>query len=139
LNSNRPAFPPLLVLLVGILIASTASLMIRFAQASASSLVIAAYRLTIASLVLIPIAWKRSRFELRSLSRVQLGLVMVSGFFLALHFALWISSLAYTTVTSSVVFASTIPVWVALIAPFKKICHAGAGAGFNWRSCSGVE
>src|SRR4030065_683500 len=42
----------------------------------------------------------------------------LSGFFLALHFATWITSLEYTTVASSVVLVSTIPLWVALLSPF---------------------
>jgi drug/metabolite transporter (DMT)-like permease len=44
-------------------------------------------------------------------------LALLSGLFLAVHFATWISSLEYTTVASSVVFVSTGPLWVALISP----------------------
>jgi drug/metabolite transporter (DMT)-like permease len=42
---------------------------------------------------------------------------VLSGIFLAAHFATWISSLEYTTVASSVVFVSTGPLWVALFSP----------------------
>jgi drug/metabolite transporter (DMT)-like permease len=42
---------------------------------------------------------------------------MVSGLFLTLHFATWISSLEYTTVVSSAVFVATGPLWVALLSP----------------------
>jgi drug/metabolite transporter (DMT)-like permease len=42
---------------------------------------------------------------------------VISGLFLAAHFATWISSLEYTTVASSVVFVSTGPLWVALLSP----------------------
>jgi drug/metabolite transporter (DMT)-like permease len=42
---------------------------------------------------------------------------MLSGLFLALHFATWITSLEYTTVASSVVLVSTSPLWVALLSP----------------------
>ena len=115
---HRAPFPPLLVLAIGILIASTASIMIRYAQAEAPSLVIAAYRLTIASLLLAPIAASRRREELAVLTRKELGLAVLSGLFLALHFATWISSLKYTTVASSAVLVATIPLWVALISPF---------------------
>ena len=38
-------------------------------------------------------------------------------FFLALHFATWITSLQYTSVASSVVLVTTTPLWVALFAP----------------------
>jgi drug/metabolite transporter (DMT)-like permease len=110
--------PPILALLFGILAVSTASVFIRYAQNYAPSLVIAAYRLTIATLVLAPVAYSRHRPELRSLSRAELGLALLSGLFLALHFATWITSLEYTTVASSVVLVSTTPLWVALLSPF---------------------
>ena len=105
-------------LFIAILAVSTASIFIRFAQTDAPSLVIAALRLTFASLALAPIALTRHRAELRSLSRNELLLGLLSGLFLAIHFATWISSLEYTTVASSVVFVSTGPLWVALLSPF---------------------
>lgn len=109
--------PPLVVLFCGILIVSTSSVFIRFAQREASSLAIAAYRLSLAALILLPIAWLGHRDELGRLSRRQALLVTLSGVFLALHFATWISSLEYTTVASSVVLVSTSPLWVALLSP----------------------
>jgi drug/metabolite transporter (DMT)-like permease len=45
-------------------------------------------------------------------------LALLSGTFLALHFATWITSLEYTSVASSAVLVSTIPLWVALLSPF---------------------
>ncbi len=116
--SSRPPVPPIFVLAVGILAVSTASVFIRQAQVFAPSLVIAAYRLTFASLLLTPFALTRQRKELAQLTRRELGLALLSGCFLALHFASWITSLEYTTVASSVVLVSTTPLWVALIAPF---------------------
>lgn len=104
-------------LLLAILAVSTASIFIRFAQAEAPSLVIAALRLTFATLLLAPIAWTRHRDELRSFTRTEITLGTISGLFLAGHFATWISSLEYTTVASSVVFVSTGPLWVALLSP----------------------
>jgi drug/metabolite transporter (DMT)-like permease len=105
-------------LLIAILAVSTASVFIRFAQTDgAPSLVIAALRLTFATLLLAPLALTRHRAELQSLTRVQLTLGVVSGLFLAIHFGTWISSLEYTSVASSVVFVSTGPLWVALLSP----------------------
>lgn len=105
-------------LLIAILAVSTSSIFIRFAQMEgAPSLVIAAVRLTFATLLLAPLALTRHRAELQSLTRQQLTLGGVSGLFLAVHFATWISSLEYTSVASSVVFVSTGPLWVALLAP----------------------
>ena len=115
---QRPPVPPLLAVLFGILAASTAAIFIRYAQGDAPSLVIAAWRLSLASLVLTPLALTRRRAELASLSRREVGLALLSGLFLALHFATWITSLEYTTVASSVVLVSTTPLWVALLSPF---------------------
>jgi len=105
-------------LLVAIVAVSTASTFIRFAQADGiPSLVIAAIRLTIATLILAPIAWMRHRTELYNLRRRDVVLALFAGIFLAIHFATWISSLEYTSVASSVVFVSTSPLWVAILSP----------------------
>lgn len=114
---EKPPIPPFLVLALGILAVSTASVFIRFAQAEASSLAIAAFRLTFATLILSPLALTRYRHELAKLTRREIGLALLSGIFLAFHFATWITSLEYTTVASSVVLVSTTPLWVALLAP----------------------
>jgi drug/metabolite transporter (DMT)-like permease len=115
---KRSPVSPVIAILFGILAVSTASIFIRFAQKEATSLVIAAWRLTIASLILVPVAASTHKRELTSLKRNELLLALLSGFFLALHFATWITSLQYTTVASSVVLVSTIPLWVALLSPF---------------------
>ena len=103
-------------LLLAILATSTASTFIRFAQAEgAPSLVIAAIRLGIAASLLAPVAWIRYRTDFRLLSRSDVLLTIISGTFLAMHFATWISSLEYTSVASSVVLVSTSPLWVAIL------------------------
>src|SRR6266545_7670553 len=84
-------------LITAILAVSTSSVFIRFAQADAPALVIAALRLTFATLMLAPIALTRHRDELRNLTRGDLILGLVSGLFLAVHFGTWISSLEFTT------------------------------------------
>ncbi len=106
------------VMIFGILTISTGSIMVRYAQSYAPSLVVAALRLFLATLVLTPIALSRHRSELAALSRGELALAGLSGFFLALHFAFWIISLEYTNVASSVVLATSTPLYVALFAPF---------------------
>jgi drug/metabolite transporter (DMT)-like permease len=116
-------------LLAGIAAASTAAIFIRFAQSEgAPSIVIAAARLTIASLILAPIALTRYLSDLRRLDRQELVLALLSGLFLALHFATWITSLEYTTVASSVVLVSTTPLWVALLAPLVLHERVGTAA-----------
>ncbi len=86
-------------------------MLIRLAEAP--PVAIAAYRLLIASLVLLPYGLARSRGEIRSLIREEWRWVLPAGGFLALHFALWIASLSRTTVASSVVLVTASPVFVA--------------------------
>jgi drug/metabolite transporter (DMT)-like permease len=115
---KAPIIPPIVVLGFGILAASTASIFIRLAQRDVPSLVIAAYRLGLATLILSPFILTRNRNELSRLKRGQIQLMILSGTFLALHFAAWITSLEYTTVASSVVLVTTSPLWVALLSTF---------------------
>ena len=108
---------PLFTIPFGILAVSTSSIFIRYAQEYASSLSVAAFRLTFAVLILSPIVLLRHREELRALTKKELGLAFLSGGLLAIHFATWTTSLEYTTVASSVVLVSTSPLWVALLSP----------------------
>jgi drug/metabolite transporter (DMT)-like permease len=127
MNSSTPRQSTLILgLLAGITAASTAAIFIRFAQhESAPSIVIAAARLTIASLILAPFALTHYQNDLRKLSRQEWGLALLSGLFLAFHFATWISSLEYTTVASSAVMVATAPLWVAILAPL--VLHEKVG------------
>ncbi len=102
---------------VGMVMVSTAAIAIRFAQEEAPSLSIAAWRLTLASLVLAPIVLSRHRAELARLTRSELMRAAASGFLLALHFATWITSLELTSVAASVVLVATIPLFVGLLSP----------------------
>ncbi len=110
-----PPFNPYLALIVGTLAVSTGAIFARLADAPA--LVIAAYRVGLASLILAPVAWWKARDEIVKLSGRNLKLAVLSGFFLALHFATWISSLDYTSVANSVVLVNTNPLWVGLLTP----------------------
>ncbi len=108
-----------LVLIVGVLAISSSAIFIRLAQdEQVPSLVIAAWRTGVASLILVPLALLRRRPELMAMQRRDWGLALLSGIMLGLHFATWISSLAYTTITSSTVLVATVPLWVGLASPF---------------------
>ncbi len=111
----NPPFTPYFALISGVLAVSTGAIFARLADAPA--LVIAAYRLGIAALILAPIAFLKARGELSRLSAGDLKLAILSGFFLALHFGTWISSLDYTSVANSVVLVNTNPLWVGLFTP----------------------
>ncbi|HUF21546.1 MAG TPA: DMT family transporter [Burkholderiales bacterium] len=106
---------PYLVLACGVVVVSTAAILVRLAQAEgASSISIAAGRLAIAAIVLAPLVWARVGAELRRLSARELLLPAASGILLALHFWTWIASLEYTSVASSTVLVTTNPLWVAI-------------------------
>ncbi len=107
-------FRPYLGVGLGVMTVSTAAILIRLAQAEAHSLVIAAWRLTLATLILTPFALATCRSELRVLTRREWISILVSGLLLALHFATWITSLAYTSVAASVVLVSTSPLFVGV-------------------------
>jgi drug/metabolite transporter (DMT)-like permease len=99
---------------LGVATASTAAILIRLAQVEAHSLVIAAWRLALATLILTPITLSTHRPELRGLTRRDWSNALASGLLLAIHFGTWITSLAYTSVAASVVLVSTYPIFVGL-------------------------
>ena len=99
------------VLTLGIVVISFGAIIIRLVS-GASVFAISAWRLGVASLILLPISIHRG--ALTSISRRNLLFSALSGFFLSLHFILWIASLDYTSVASSVVLVSTSPIFVGL-------------------------
>ncbi len=108
----------MLVLSIGILAASTASTFVRLAQGTVDSLAVAAWRLTLASLLLAPFALKACRAEWRRLDARSWPLLAASGVMLAIHFYTWITSLAMTSVAASAVLVGTSPLFVGLITHF---------------------
>jgi len=101
---------PFLFLPIGIIAISTGSIFIKLCDAPA--LIIAAYRLVLASLMLIPYACYKKTW--RGWGRIEMGWLILSGLLLSLHFAFWITSLKYTSVASSVVLVSTHPIFVGI-------------------------
>lgn len=100
------------VLGLGLVAISFASIFIKLCQAP--SLTIAAYRLSLASLFYLIFTRLRQGPILAPFSRSQLKVVLLSGIFLTIHFATWITSLKYTSVASSVVLVQSAPIFVAL-------------------------
>jgi drug/metabolite transporter (DMT)-like permease len=138
-----------LILALGVICVSSAAIFIRLAEAP--PLVIAAYRLCLAALVIAPIALVRSKKEILGLSGLQVLWALLSGLLLALHFGLWIASLDYTSVASSVVLVTASPVFVAIVSYLLLkerisavtqigivVCFIGAGViGYvNWNTGS---
>jgi drug/metabolite transporter (DMT)-like permease len=99
---------------VGIVSVSTAAIFIKLCDAP--SLMIATYRLAIASLILTPFAIHQRRYK--RIRKEDWPSLTLSGGFLCIHFATWIASLRYTSVASSVVLVATMPVFCGLISHF---------------------
>lgn len=100
------------VIAVALVSVGHAAIFVRMAEAE--SLVIAAYRLFIAALVLLPFALYTSWEELCKLSRREWRLIALGSVFLALHFATWIEGVALTSIANSVVLVTLTPVWLSL-------------------------
>jgi drug/metabolite transporter (DMT)-like permease len=100
-------------IVVGILAISSASILIRLADAPPLS--IAAYRVTLAALVLGCARLGSKKSKTLERARSALAAAGLSGLFLAFHFAFWITSLTMTSIASSVTLVSTTPFFVALI------------------------
>jgi drug/metabolite transporter (DMT)-like permease len=97
---------------IAIVAISTSGILIRLTEAF--PLVTAANRLLLTSAVLLPFALRDVNQGLRHIRRRSLVLIVASGVLLGLHFALWTSSLFWTSVASAVLLTDTHPVMVAL-------------------------
>lgn len=100
-----------LTVTAGVISISFASIFIRFCE-DVPSVMIATYRMAIASGILILYSVSTRRLKLSSMSGLHVCSAVLAGFFLALHFSFWISSLKYTSVASSVVLVTTNPIFV---------------------------
>lgn len=99
----------------GVVVLSFASIIIRVTPAP--SIVIAAGRLAVATLVLTPFYWARFPVRRTELKGIPVLPVLVAGVLLATHFALWIESLKRTSVASSVVLVAMNPIFAAALSP----------------------
>jgi len=102
---------PFLVLAIALVAVSHGAIFARLADAAPFA--IAAWRVGLACLVVVPFALL-SPGDGRFAPRPVL-LAAGAGALLALHFATWIASLDFTTIARSVLLVSTAPIWVALI------------------------
>ena len=73
---------------IGIIAISTASIFIKLCDAPV--LIIATYRMMLASLMLTPFACYKKTW--RGWERDKIGWLLLSGLFLSLHFTFWIAS-----------------------------------------------
>lgn len=124
--------PPILVVTAGVVFTSFSAILIRLSDAP--PFVIAAYRMWFTTILLAPIVvLSRLRSRRRPGSRLPDGgipgtlaardsvrkprvilLSVVSGVFLSVHFASWVTSLSYASVAGSTVIVTTHPLIVAV-------------------------
>ena len=103
---------PKIIILIGVFFTSFSSILTRISEAP--SLAIATYRLGFTVLLIAPVFFTRHLYELKRMDTKTFMLCILSGIFLALHFASWISSIKYTSITSSTVLVNTQPVFVVI-------------------------
>lgn len=103
---------PYVMLLLGILSVSSSAIFIKFA--GAPPMTTAFYRMLFTVLFLTPFILRKHFTSglFAQLHGRQLLLTIMAGIFLAFHFAFWITSLNYTSITSSTVLVSLQPLFV---------------------------
>ena len=107
-----------IILAIGVLAASTSAIFIRLSMEASGkqgvdfSLFLAASRLSVAALILLP-TW--SKIKTANVPTKAYYYAIAAGVCLALHFATWISSLAFTSIAASTTLVTTNPIWVALL------------------------
>ncbi len=106
--------PAIIAVFLGVLAVSFASIFIRFIDVP--PLIIAFYRLFVTALILTPVYLIRE--AQKETIKTHTFYYALSGVFLAFHFYLWIASLSYTSVSSSVILVSLHPIFVSLYSHF---------------------
>ncbi|WP_432402547.1 DMT family transporter [Wukongibacter sp. M2B1] len=101
-----------LIVLIGVIFVSFSSIIAK--SSHAPSLIISVYRMGFTVLLLLPSTISKNLSEIKKVDIKTFGICVVSGIFLALHFATWIASLKYTSVASSTVLVNTHPVFIVL-------------------------
>jgi drug/metabolite transporter (DMT)-like permease len=90
----------------------------RLERSEVPPLVIAFYRMAIATAILLPAAVVVKRDEIATLVRRDLGLLALGGLCLAVHFAAWITSLRYVSIATSIVLVNSHPLFVVIASYF---------------------
>jgi len=102
-----------LIIILGVVGVSLSAPLVRIS--SAPAMILAFYRVAMASVILLPYVLVRNREEMKGMTKKDWILAVISGVCLGLHFSLYFESLRYTSIASSVVFVDTEVFFVALI------------------------
>jgi len=100
-------------LFLGVFIVSFSGIMVKLSTISPNSL--ALYRVLLAEILFFAFSWKKL-FHFSGLR--EFLTILSAGFFLGMHFLLWISSFRYTTVAGAVIPLMLQPVVTSLLAFF---------------------
>ena len=105
---------PMIMIVIGVVGISLSSIFVKYS--SAPSAVTAAWRLLWTVVLMTPVVLgkKTVRQGMHGLNTKTILLSVLSGLFLAVHFALWFESLRHTTVASSTTIVCTEVIWVSL-------------------------
>ncbi|MNH83130.1 EamA-like transporter family protein [compost metagenome] len=110
---SKKAYTQVSLLIIGIISIALSSILIKMSAAPAP--VMGMYRLFAALLLMSPwIKWRQLCKLLKGLRSKEKLLLVLSGIFLGLHFLLWMESLTYTSVASSMILLSLQPVFVLI-------------------------
>jgi drug/metabolite transporter (DMT)-like permease len=110
-SEDQPKIPPSLLLIIAVFSVSVSAILIRFSISP--PLIVALYRQLFCAVLFLPFA---QRISWPPLERREIVLLILSGFFLALHFGTWITSLLYTSVARATLLVDFQPVWAAILA-----------------------
>lgn len=109
-----------LIIILGVIGVSLSAILVRYSNAP--SLVLVLYRVLFAACILAPVVLFRFYDEIKNIERKYLGLCIISGIFLGLHFTAYFESLKYTSIAAAVVLVDTEVFFVALamVCVFKE-------------------
>ncbi len=108
--SDRKSALPYFALAIGVVALGFSALFVRWANAPGP--VTGAYRMGLASIVLLPLAMRRGRG--RAWPRRGVIFAVLGGTSLALDIALWNTSVNMTKAANAALFGNTAPLWVAV-------------------------
>jgi drug/metabolite transporter (DMT)-like permease len=122
LKTSSPPISPIIPLLIGMIAISFSPIFVRYSDAPAS--IQGMYRMLFTVILMLPFGTKHLH-TIRLISRKDWLLLSIAGFFLALHFLLWMESISYTSIASSTIILALEPVFVMIGAYFVFKDRAG--------------
>jgi len=106
---------PYTALAIGIIALSLSAMFVRWSEAPVP--ITGFYRLLISTIFLTPL-FIRQQIKFEPIDKKYLAFPLLAGIFTAFDFALWNSSLKFTTAANATLLGNTSPLWVALFALF---------------------